>query len=381
MAIDLSGGSAARLPGARILVWVSDRSERVAGLELWRRAVYTACRAGFEKILIIADRLAGEIGKVLADDHHLDGREWEVLRPGDDWVGRIRSAGGRWVTLSDHWIVDASHLRELASVPEPAAASNDGPFSADADEILAFAAMGWTPLRQRTRPFRRLEEPDLYVRVGYERDVIAAEDALFQSLARNTTNVFARYVDRAMSRALSRQLAPYPITPNQITLFSIALGVVSGLLLLRPTYGFGLLGSFLFLASTIIDGCDGEIARLKFQESEEGARLDVLGDNLVHAVLFPCVALHAFFADPDGPYLWLGAIALGGVLFTWLAVYLVMVRSEPSPRARAIFELFGNREFAYLFFFLGVIGQLDWFVWGMAIGLWVFPIALLVARR
>ena len=116
MALDLKSGNSARLPGTRILVWVSDRSERVAGLELWRRAVYTACRAGFERILIIADRLAGEIGKALADDHRLDGRHWEVLRPGDDWVGRIRSAGGRWVTLSDHWIVDSSHLRELASL-------------------------------------------------------------------------------------------------------------------------------------------------------------------------------------------------------------------------------------------------------------------------
>jgi len=183
-----------------------------------------------------------------------------------------------------------------------------------------------------------------------------------------------------MSRAISRRLAPYAVTPNQITIFSIGLGIVGALWLLRPTYCFGLLGSFLFLASTVIDGCDGEIARLKFQESAEGARLDVIGDNIVHAFLFPCVALHAYFAHPDGPYLLLGAIAFAGVLVTWLAVYWVLVKHPPSPRAQAVFELFGNREFAYLLFFLGLIGKLEWFVWCMAFGLWAFPVALLGLR-
>jgi hypothetical protein len=42
--------------------------------------------------------------------------------------------------------------------------------------------------------------------------------------------------------------------------------------------------------------------------------------------------------------------------------------------------MFGNREFAYLFFVLALIGHLDWFVWAMAVGLWVFPIALFFAR-
>jgi hypothetical protein len=76
----------------------------------------------------------------------------------------------------------------------------------------------------------------------------------------------------------------------------------------------------------------------------------------------------------------LGAIAFAGVIATWLAVYWVLVRGQPSPRAQAVFELFGNREFAYLFFFLGLIGKLEWFVWCMAFGLWAFPLALFGLR-
>jgi 1L-myo-inositol 1-phosphate cytidylyltransferase / CDP-L-myo-inositol myo-inositolphosphotransferase len=183
-----------------------------------------------------------------------------------------------------------------------------------------------------------------------------------------------------MSRAISRRLARWPITPNQITWFSMGLGVAGALLLLQPTYAFGFLGCALFLASTILDGCDGEIARLKFQESPAGAKLDVIGDNIVHALLFPCVALRAYFADPTGPYLWLGAVALAGVAVSWLAVYFVIVRGRASARTTAFFEAFANREFAYGLFALAVIGKLHWFVWGTAIGVWAFALGLLALR-
>jgi phosphatidylglycerophosphate synthase len=381
MAIARSRGLDEHVPGSQILVWCSESTDRLAGLELWRRAVYTACRAGFERILIVADALSEQIRQGLEGDRHLAGRRWEVLPPSGGWLEGIRAAGGRWVVFSDRWIVDAAHLAELAAARgEPAAASADGPFSADSEELATLVSTGWSPLRTRARAFRRIPAPALYVRATFDQDVRAAEDALFASLARDGTNPFARYVDRAMSGAISRWLAPHPVTPNQITIFSTALGLVGALLLLRPTYGFGLLGSALFLASTIIDGCDGEIARLKFQESALGAKLDVVGDNLVHAVLFPCVALHVYFADPNGPYLLLGGVALAGIVLSWISVYWVIVRGNPPPLALSLFTLFGNREFAYLLFVLGLVGELRWFVWGMAIGLWVFPLVLVGLR-
>jgi len=377
MALDLSGGPVDRLPGSRVLVWCERASWRVAGLEPWRRAVYTACRAGFERMLIIADGEADAIRANLGGDPHLDGTQWEALSAADGWAQRVVHEGGRWVVFSDRWVVDAAHLRELAATRgEPVAASPRGPLAADADAVAALAAAGWKPARLPPREVRPLEVPPLYASVNTPAEVTAAEDALFESLARNTTNLFSRYVDRAMSRAISRRLAPYDVTPNQITIFSIALGILGALCLLRPTYFFGLLGSFLFLASTVIDGCDGEIARLKFQESEEGARLDVIGDNVVHAFLFPCVALHAYFAHPEGPFLWLGALCVLGVLASWAAVYLLMIRRVPSAAINRFFELFGNREFAYLFFFLGLVGHLDWFVWLMGFVIWVFPLGL-----
>ena len=58
--------------------------------------------------------------------------------------------------------------------------------------------------------------------------------------------------------------------------------------LARP--GVELVGALLVLSHSILDGCDGELARLKFQESRFGGVLDFWGDNVVHAALFAAIA-------------------------------------------------------------------------------------------
>ena len=378
MALDLTGTTGAVSPGSRILVWCdrADDAPRVAGLPLWRRAVYTACRAGFQRLVLVAPKPA-KLRAEINGDSHLAGRRLDVVGKGEPWIDSIGAEGGRWVVTGEEWVVDAEVLSSLAETDGRTAVVDDGPFAASAEELALWTRGGWQPPAKPPTPVaERIAPPPVFVRVTDDATAAAAEDALFQGLARNVTNLFARYVDRPMSRAISRRLAPFPITPNQITIFSTLLGIVGSLVLLDPSYGAGVLGTFLFFSHTVIDGCDGEIARLKFQESAWGAKLDLIGDNVVHAFLFPCVALRLYFADPGGPYLLLGGAAFGGVIATWIVIYLLLVRSTPSPAINRVFEAFANREFAYLVFFLGLIGRLDWFVWAMAFGLWAFPIGL-----
>ncbi|MGH7856845.1 MAG: CDP-alcohol phosphatidyltransferase family protein, partial [Candidatus Binatia bacterium] len=349
-----------------------------AGLPLWRRAVYTACRAGFERLVIVTGA-PEELRSGLEGDHHLEGRRSEIAGVGGGWPKTVRELRGRWVVLGEEWVVDDELLVRLAATSgASAAADREGPFAADAAEIARWSESGWQPDAPAVAVGAICEKPLLHLRVSSEADARRAEDVLFQGLARNVNNFFARYVDRAMSRAISRRLAPYPVTPNQITIFSILLGIAGALILLDPSYLAGAIGAFLFFAHTVIDGCDGEIARLKFQESASGAKLDLIGDNVVHAFLFPCMAARFYFADPSGPFLVLGAVVLAGVLVTWVAVYVMIVRSDPSPTVRRCFETFANREFAYLVLVLGLVGKLDWFVWAMAFGLWIFPSALVI---
>jgi phosphatidylglycerophosphate synthase len=382
MALELNAADEGVRAGTRIVVWCGTVDSRltVAGLPLWRRAVYGACRAGFERIVVVTAGPAEPIRRALADDHRLAGRKVDITPASEGWALKLEGPPGRWVVTNDQWVVDAELLESLASSTDGlVAASPDGPFAADQEMLQRWVRGGWRPSHPPHVPVEsRYPRPPVYVRVASEAAIPAAEDALFRSLARNDNNLFARYVDRVLSRALSRRLAPTSVTPNQITIFSVAIGILGSLLLGHPSYVAGLVGSFLFLASTVIDGCDGEIARLKFQESPLGAKLDLIGDNLVHVFLFPCLGLHFWLSGAGGSYLAFGLITLAGAIASWIAVYRYVLRPNPARGAIALFEAFANREFAYLLFALALIGRLEWFVWAMTFGIWAFPVGLVI---
>ena len=100
----------------------------------------------------------------------------------------------------------------------------------------------------------------------------------------------SRHVERRISLAITRRLVGTRITPNQMTLVSLTIGLLGAPFFLSAEPLQQIAGSLLFLTHSILDGCDGELARLKFQESPTGARLDFWGDNLVHVAVFGCMA-------------------------------------------------------------------------------------------
>ena len=69
---------------------------------------------------------------------------------------------------------------------------------------------------------------------------------------------------------MTRRLATTGITPNAMTLVTAALGLTAAWLFASPALARQIAGGVLFLLHSILDGCDGELARLKFQESRLG---------------------------------------------------------------------------------------------------------------
>ncbi len=92
----------------------------------------------------------------------------------------------------------------------------------------------------------------------------------------------SRYLNRRLSRPLARLLAPTPVTPNQVSLFSflVALGAFA-------SFGLGLaiVAGLLIQASSVIDGVDGDLARLQGRTSRFGALFDAFLDRLADAVI------------------------------------------------------------------------------------------------
>ena len=108
-------------------------------------------------------------------------------------------------------------------------------------------------------------------------EVRGTESWLLQSLIKRNEGFMSRHVERRVSLAVTRRLVETSVTPNAVTLISVAIGLLGALGFLSPAPAFQLAGALLFLTHSILDGCDGELARLKFLESRWGAVARLLG--------------------------------------------------------------------------------------------------------
>jgi phosphatidylglycerophosphate synthase len=224
----------------------------------------------------------------------------------------------------------------------------------------------------------RVEAADAaWVALGGANEVAAAEERLYAGLSHGRDGYISQF-DRRISIALSRRLALTAVTPNQITAASIAVGLAGAALVTSPGYATCLLGTLLAWLSSILDGCDGEIARLKLLFSEAGKRFDLAGDHIVNFSLIGAIAWHVHRERPDlalGPLALLLAtgVAMSGLMAWWL--FLRQPQRRPAGVERALQRL-ASRDFIYLVIPLAALRRLDWFVYGAAFGSHVFWIAL-----
>ncbi|HVV83910.1 MAG TPA: CDP-alcohol phosphatidyltransferase family protein, partial [Kofleriaceae bacterium] len=135
---------------------------------------------------------------------------------------------------------------------------------------------------------------------------------------------------RPVSRVMTRVLVHTPITPNQVSIFVGILGGIGCWLTARGDYTGLWLGAALVLLAGFIDGCDGEIARLKLQFSPIGAWLDTLIDEATTTAYFIAIGLHTHHRRPGAgwvvPSIWVGVASY--VLLIYVIYYFLVVVSK-----------------------------------------------------
>lgn len=140
-----------------------------------------------------------------------------------------------------------------------------------------------------------------------------AEKALLDRLRdKPADGPVSQYLNRPISVLLSRHLAKLDITPNQISLFSFLCSLLAAGLFMLGGYIPLLIGGVLAQFASIIDGCDGEVARLKYKSSDFGGWFDAVLDRYADAFLLFGLTWHLMAKEANGWVLFIGFMAIIG---------------------------------------------------------------------
>lgn len=142
-----------------------------------------------------------------------------------------------------------------------------------------------------------------------------AEKIFLQSLVPPKDGLISRILNRRVSLRITKFLAQTSITPNQVTFLSFLISAASAVFfaMVHPLYG-GLLAQL----SSILDGVDGEIARLKFLKSNYGGLFDAVLDRYADFLIVLGMA-YAWYSETENSLALLAcAAALTGMPMSML---------------------------------------------------------------
>ena len=165
--------------------------------------------------------------------------------------------------------------------------------------------------------------------------------------------VVSRHLNRRLSRPIARLLSHTPATPNQVSVLSLA---IAGGAFAAFVSGLPILGGLLAQLCSIVDGVDGDLARLTGSSSRFGGFLDAVIDRYADALIL--LGVSGWAASGDTPTLaWTaGFAALAGSF----AVTYTRARIDESQRTlfdRGLASL-ASRDVRLLLIMIGSIAGL-----------------------
>jgi phosphatidylglycerophosphate synthase len=358
----------------------------LAGLPLLRRIVLAANAAGYERVLVHARM--GPVERVL------EGSGAAILRPSDPdppipahrvvLVPSNVVPQTRWLRMLREMPLEAEHVHvdtsmtAVVETSEPRDVVAAARRCASADALVA-------DLRSTFKDVPGPLVPEGRRALAVPADVRATERWLLQSLIKQSEGFMSRHFERRISLACTRWLARTSITPNVMTVVSLTVGLAGAPFFLSSAPAPQLTGALLFLAHSILDGCDGELARLKFMQSRLGAILDYWGDNLVHVAIFGCIAVGWSLAGGSPWPLLLGLIVAVAMLAGAALMFRRTVADQvTTPGAAAADRLAGavaNRDFIYLVILAAAFGKATWCLMAATIGAPAFLVLVLWRDR
>jgi phosphatidylglycerophosphate synthase len=151
-----------------------------------------------------------------------------------------------------------------------------------------------------------------------------AEWALIRRMNKSFEGPVDALINWRFSMRITRVLArrSLAVTPNHVTVTAILVGLLAAFLVSRGGWACVASAGVLLELNSILDSCDGELARLRYQYSKVGQWLDNLSDDIVDNVFIICAG-----AGIGGVWLWLGLAAACGRWLVSLVTYISVYRA------------------------------------------------------
>src|SRR5438093_3018643 len=168
----------------------------------------------------------------------------------------------------------------------------------------------------------------------------------------------SRVLNRPISRRITHLLLKSPIHPNAWTIAIFALPLIACIFLIRGNYLSVVIGAAIFQVFSILDGCDGEIARARNLESKFGERLDSFCD-FIASLLYVLTLGLGLHRSREG--------AVCAVLITANELFLRVGKSKMAVGSSTLHESFYARHRAMIGH-SGLVNLGERFVW------WLFQL-------
>jgi CDP-L-myo-inositol myo-inositolphosphotransferase len=194
--------------------------------------------------------------------------------------------------------------------------------------------------------------------------------------------IIDRYIIRKISGFITGFLIRTPVTPNQVTIISLILGLIAGVFFSFGGHTHTITAGLLFFLCVVFDQCDGEVARIKHMESEFGRAFDIIVDSIVNAVIVAGITLALYKTSGSGFIIIIGLLAITGISISILLATYFGHENKKDTGTKAILDKLNNKDFFYIIMFASVIfNQMIWFLLIMAVGTNIYWIVHKIAHR
>lgn len=197
----------------------------------------------------------------------------------------------------------------------------------------------------------------------------------------------AKHLNRPISTRLSYLIIDTPITPNQTTVAAFIIGAVGVVLIFMGGYVNTVVGTFLLQMNSVVDGIDGELARVRHQNSEFGAYLDSVCDEILNSGTMIGVGYNLSTYVYGGRPLYLVAGILAGFtnflyalvhwhckwkhglgFYWWFEAYKPRREVHRSTSAWSYVKKLTMKEsYLFLFFIASIFGFMEVILWPFAL--------------